>query len=177
MRRRAECGPVICLGAASRLSPALAVRKSVQEAGQNFPLLRNLLSHEKDWRPASDFSNVTTFDYHYLTYIQRPDLVAPAFAFFDACQERVALSEMRDRSTRRVLGDIETCVALLRSAGHEVIVADVTTPEIADVGFSVVRVVVPGLVPLHGNHRRPFLGVRRLAAPPSGLNPYPHPFP
>lgn len=179
MRRRAECGPVVCLGAASRMSPAQAARKCVQEAAQNFPLLRDLLAREKHWQPAPDFSNVTTFDYHFLTYVRQPALVAPAFEFFDACTDRVALSRMPDRSTGRVLGDIEACIASLRARGHEVIAVDVTSPEVAGVGFSVVRVIVPGLVPLHGNHRRPFLGVRRLsdAAVHAGLNPFPHPFP
>jgi len=177
MRRQTEFGPLACLGTASRLSPRHAVRKCILEAGQNFPLVRNLLAREKDWQPAPDFSNLNTFDYHFLAYVKRPELVAEAFAFFDACEHRVALSQVPDRSTGRVLTDIEYAVASLRTAGHEVIVADITTPEIADVGFSVVRVIVPGLVPLHGNHLRPFLGVRRLVDVPYPLNPTPHPFP
>ncbi|MGH9348048.1 MAG: YcaO-like family protein [Vicinamibacterales bacterium] len=190
MRRRAEFGPVTCLGAAARLSPRHAVRKCIQEGGQNFPVIRNILSSEKDWQPAADFSNLTTFDYHFLTYLKRPDLVPRAFAFFDECEERVALSELPDRSTGRVLADIEQCVACLCRSGHEVIAIDITTPDVAEAGLSVVRVIVPGLVPLHGNHLRPFLGVRRLfevpsrlgwdrrgSSPDNGLNPYPHPFP
>jgi ribosomal protein S12 methylthiotransferase accessory factor len=190
MRRQAEFGPVICLGAASRLSPRQAVRKCIQEGGQNFPVIRNLLASEKAWQPADDFSNITTFDYHFLAYLKRPDLVTAAFTFYDQCDDRVALSSLPDRSTGRVLADIEYCVSCLRDAGHEVIVTEVTTPDIAEVGLFVMRVIVPGLVPLHGNHRRPFLGVRRLFevplrlgwdrrgwSPDSGLNPFPHPFP
>src|SRR5581483_6791119 len=131
MRRPTEFGPLACLGAASRLSPRQAVRKAMQESGQNFPLVRNLLIREKDWQPVADFSNLTTFDYHFLTYVRRPDLVSQAFAFFEACEDRVPLSQLRDRSTGRVLGDIEEAVACLRAAGHEVIVTDITTPDIA----------------------------------------------
>ena len=190
MRRQAECGPVACVGAASRLSPRHAIRKCIQEAGQNFPYLRHLLDNEKDWQPAPDFSNVTNFDYHFLNYLKRPDLVPEAFAFFDACEQRVALSQLPDRSTGRVLADLRYCIACLGEAGYEVIVTDITTPDISDVGFSVVRVIVPGLVPLHGHHLRPFLGARRLFDVPfrlewnrsgwsaeAGLNPFPHPFP
>jgi ribosomal protein S12 methylthiotransferase accessory factor len=190
MRRQSERGPVVCLGAASRLSPGRAVRKCIQEGGQNFPLIRNLLAIEKQWQPAPDFSTLTTFDYHFLTYLKRPDLVPEAFGFYDECEDRVALSHLPDHSTGRVLGDIEHCVTCLRRAGYEVIVADVTTPDIAEVGLSVVRVIVPGLVPLHSHHLRPFLGVRRIFEAPfrlewnrrgwtaeSGLNPFPHPFP
>lgn len=190
MRRQAEFGPFAALGCAARLSPRLALWKCVQEAAQNFPYLRYLLESEKDWQPAQDFSNVDNFDHHFLTYVRRPELVPQAFAFWDECRRQVAFSEMPDRSTGRVLGDLEQCVALLAAAGHEVIVTDVTTPDIADVGFSVVRVVVPGLVPLHTDHARPYLGARRLFDAPSklgwerhgwrsgrGLNPFPHPFP
>jgi ribosomal protein S12 methylthiotransferase accessory factor len=190
MRRQAECGPVACVGAASRLSPRHAVHKCIQEAGQNFPYLRYLLDTEKDWQPAADFSNLIDFDYHFLNYVKRPDLVPQAFAFFDKCEDRVALSQLPDRSTGRVLTDLEYCVAQLGEAGYEVIVTDITTPDIAEVGFSVVRVIVPGLVPLHGNHLRPFLGAPRLFeapfrpwwdrhgwSPEGALNPFPHPFP
>jgi ribosomal protein S12 methylthiotransferase accessory factor len=61
---------------------------------------------------------------------------------------------------------------------------------VAQAGLFVVRVIVPGLVPLHSNHLRPFLGVRRLYDVPvrlgwerdgwraeTGFNPFPHPFP
>ena len=190
MRRQSEYGPVACVGAASRLSPRRAVGKCIQEAGQNFPYLRHLMESEKGWQPATDFSNLINFDYHFLNYVKRPDLVPKAFAFFDECEDRVALSQLPDHATGRVLADLEYCVAQLGEAGFEVIVTDITTPEIAEVGFSVVRVIVPGLVPLHGDHRRPFLGVRRLFdapfcrglharghSPESGLNPFPHPFP
>jgi ribosomal protein S12 methylthiotransferase accessory factor len=189
-RRQAETGPVPCQGLASRLSPQRAVRKCIHEAGQTFPVVRNLLAKERDWRPASDFSNVSTFEYHFLTYLKRPELVAPAFAFYDECEDRIALSALADRSTGRVLGDIEYCVAELGRAGYEVIVVDITTEDIAAAGLSVVRVLVPGLVPLHHDHRRPYLGVRRLFDVPwrlewdrrgwsldGGFNPLPHPFP
>lgn len=190
MRRRAELGPVPCQGLASRVAPRRAVRKSLHEAAQNFPFIRGLMAAEKDWWPAEDFSNVTTFDYHFLTYLKRPELVPPALDFFDACEDRVALSAVPDHSTGRVLGDIEYCVRSLARAGYETIAVDITTPDIADVGLSVVRVVVPGLVPIHGNHLRPFLGVRRLYeapyrigwdrrgwSPEAGLNHVPHTFP
>jgi ribosomal protein S12 methylthiotransferase accessory factor len=190
MRRQSDCGPVACVGAASRLSPRQAIGKCIQEAGQNFPYLRHLLESEKDWQPAADFSNLVNFDYHFLNYVKRPDLVSKAFAFFDECEDRVPLSQLPDHASGRVLADVEYCVARLGEAGYEVIVTDITTPEIAEVGFSAVRVIVPGLLPLHGDHRRPFLGVRRLFEAPFPLrsqpsersfgielNPFPHPFP
>jgi ribosomal protein S12 methylthiotransferase accessory factor len=190
MRRQAEFGPVACVGTAARVSPRQALRKCMVEAGQNFPYFRYLMDSEKNWQPAPDYSNLINFDYHCLNYLKRPELVPQAFAFCDQCTDRVALSELPDRSADRVLANLEHCVARLGEAGYNVIVADITTPDIAAVGLSVVRVIVPGLVPLHGQHPRPFLGVRRLFevpfrlgwdkrgwSPEDGLNPFPHPFP
>jgi len=187
MRRQVEHGPVVCVGASCRLSPRQAVVKCAQEGAQNFPYLRHLADSKRDWQPAADYSNVVDFDCHFLTYFRRPDLVPTALAFFDACTERVELSQVPDRSTGRVLGDLEYCITRLSAAGYEVIVTDLTTPDVAEVGFSAVRVIVPGLVPLHGDHSRPFLGARRLFEIPEqlgwprmaeqGLNPLPHPFP
>lgn len=63
----------------------------------------------------------------------------------------------------------------LASLGHEILVADVTPPEIAGCGLVVVRVLCPGLVPLaRGVRLRPLLHPRLRGAPG---NPDPHPLP
>ena len=190
MKRPAEFGPALCVGTACRLNPADAVRKCLYEAGQALPYFRFLLSQLKTWEPRPDFQDVTAFDLHCVLYLKRPHLVSEALAFTNEVQEHIPLSAIPNRATGRVLGDIEACVAALAEASHEVIVVDITTPDIADLGMHAVRVVVPGLVPLHGNHNMPCLGVKRLYEVPgrlgwSGsdlegrwhLNPYPHPFP
>jgi ribosomal protein S12 methylthiotransferase accessory factor len=73
--------------------------------------------------------------------------------------------------------------------GLDVIAVDLTTPDIDDVGFKVVRAVIPGLQPLDIDHRHRHLGGRRLAEVPwrmglanapvgeDAFNPHPHPFP
>jgi ribosomal protein S12 methylthiotransferase accessory factor len=79
-------------------------------------------------------------------------------------------------------------VERVRRAGLDVIACDLTTPDVAELGLSVVRVVVPGLHPLFMGHSNRVLGGTRLYAVPSRLglrglapgqadNPYPHPFP
>jgi len=52
------------------------------------------------------------------------------------------------------LQDIETCVALLKNVGLEMLAADLTRPE---VGLSVARVIVPGMV-----HFWPRFAAKRL---------------
>jgi ribosomal protein S12 methylthiotransferase accessory factor len=96
---------------------------------------------------------------------------------------------MPDQSTGRPLSDVARLVELLEEVGLEALVVDITTPDVREVGLQVVRVLVPGLVPMHGNHNFPYLGVERLYSVPeklgwasngwvdTGVNRDPHPFP
>lgn len=71
-------------------------------------------------------------------------------------------------------------------AGCEVLVADLTTDEARQVGASVVKVMVPQLMPLSFAHRARYLGHRRLYQAPEAMghsvhdeehiNPNPQPF-
>lgn len=190
MTRPSEFGPAVCVSSVTRLNPKEVVRKCLREVGQGMSYLRYLNHQLRNWEPAPDFSDLVTFDHHCTLYVKRPELASKALAFCEAVENEVALSQVPDRSTGRVLGDIEYCVEMLKKLEKEVIVVDITTPDISDVDLHVVRVLVPGLVPLHGNYNFPYLGVRRLFDIPhqlswkesgwdhgAGLNPYPHPFP
>jgi ribosomal protein S12 methylthiotransferase accessory factor len=189
LRRPAEFGPALCLGAASRLSPRQAARKSLLELGQGLPYLRVLTAQYQSWDAKEDFSDLTSFDDHLMLYNKNPKMADEALAFYESAPVE-SLSAIPDRSTGTIKGDIERCVDLLAQAGHEVIVVDLTTADLRETGFSVVRVLVPGLIPLHGDHNLPYLGVARLREAPwrlgwvdrdrdplTTLNPLPHPFP
>jgi ribosomal protein S12 methylthiotransferase accessory factor len=75
----------------------------------------------------------------------------------------------------------------IASAGYDSLCVDLTPPDLAPLGFRVVRALIPGLQPLHGNHAWPHLGgnrLRRLAGvfgpgtrQPWRWNPFPHPCP
>ena len=190
IKRPTEFGPAVCVGSTSRLDPKQAIRKCFLEAGQGIPYFRFLLAQLKDWEPSDDFLNLTSFDHHCVFYLKRPDLVPEAFGFLEDHEGTVPLSSIADRSTGRLLSDIQACVELLRQAGLEIIVVEITTPDIRDIGMRVVRVVIPSMVPLHGVYKFPFLGSKRLAKFPLRVKPgqsngqeapkfntYPHPFP
>jgi ribosomal protein S12 methylthiotransferase accessory factor len=93
----------------------------------------------------------------------------------------------RSLSAGNISQDLDACVRLLAAAGLEVIVADLTTPDVADLGFKVVKVLIPGMYPIDFGHWH-HLGGRRLyetpvrlgyraASGPHELNLFPHPFP
>lgn len=188
MRRPLEFGPSVAAGAAARLSQHAALRKALIEAAQCCQASRFFAQEYRDWQPRMDFSDVTRFEDHAAFYLKRPDLMSEAFAFLNRVEDAVRYSDLPDHRTGSILGDLRRCVDWLDKAGYETIVTDLTTEDVAEAGFRVVRVVVPGLQMLHGNHNWPFLGVERTYRVPermgwtagihSGrLNPYPHPFP
>jgi ribosomal protein S12 methylthiotransferase accessory factor len=76
----------------------------------------------------------------------------------------------------------------LRARGFRVVVVDLTPPWMAALGLHAVRVVIPGLQPIHFGHQNRVLGGRRLYEAPrrlglldrdvtaAELNPWEHPF-
>jgi ribosomal protein S12 methylthiotransferase accessory factor len=82
---------------------------------------------------------------------------------------------------------LEQALAAVDAAGFDVLETDLTTRDIAELGLHVVKVIVPGLVPLTADHRFPALASPRFRDVPRRLgladdgafefNPIPHPFP
>jgi ribosomal protein S12 methylthiotransferase accessory factor len=74
----------------------------------------------------------------------------------------------------------------LAQCGLESFYIDITTRDVRDLGFTVIRVLIPGAQPLDNDHLYPYLGGKRLQSTPirlglsehlSVLNSDPHPFP
>ena len=89
---------------------------------------------------------------------------------------------------RGSLMQLRTALRALQQRGLDAIVVDVTLPEVLQAGLRVVRVIVPGLIPLTFGHRYAAKGGQRLYTVPvtlgyasrglaeADLNPAPHPF-
>lgn len=79
--------------------------------------------------------------------------------------------------------ELQDLVMALTEAGVRLAYRELTTPELAAVGLSVVRVLAPDLTPLHSDHNWPFLGGRtadlawRYSWAASGNYPSRHPHP
>ncbi len=91
-----------------------------------------------------------------------------------------------DAAAQRAGGRLSAREAI-RAAGLDGAWIDVTTPDVEQLGFKVVRTVIPGCQPLDNDHVHRYLGGRRLRSVPIALgypdlpvgayNPNPHPFP
>ena len=100
------------------LSPALAVARALTEAVQLLPPSYNHRGWQRSGSPER--------------------YAAPA-------PQRISFGDLPDRSSRDLKTNIRACVAILKGVGVEVIVVDLSLP---DVAFPVVRALATGLQPL-----------------------------
>lgn len=171
--------PYSVVAAACGLDKHRTLLKAVTEALQGIQAARTLLARHPDFdaqRP------VSTLEEHTLLY-----------AKFDLRERLAFLLEhpttrdwgaIPDRASGEVRADVETGVRILAECGYEPVVVDITPPDVRECGLFVVKIVVPGLVPLHSREAYRPLGVERVRQVPRTLgygtreiNPYPHPFP
>ena len=181
-------GVMVNVGSQANLSPNRSALKSLVEAAHGRPYVRFILQGNPGWKCKPDFSNVNSFQDHAAFYTRTPQH-QDVLDFIKEPRSVRKLSEIPDLSTGSVKGDIEGYVSLLARHNLDVIAIDLTTRDIEEVGFKVVRVLIPGLQLLHGDHRYPFLGCDRLfrvpqalgfretLSTPKELNPFPHPLP
>jgi ribosomal protein S12 methylthiotransferase accessory factor len=174
--------PAIAVAAASFPDPVVAARKSLEElahtrkfAAQVMDYLPPVPVEVEAGHPAVDGQRA-----HLRFYCPQEAKAVASFAWSGV--REIDLAEQR--SCRP---SVDALVAEVAASGEDVIACDLTTPDVAELGLAVVRVVVPGFHPLHMGHANRCLGGRRLATLPlmAGVedwspardNPYPHPFP
>jgi ribosomal protein S12 methylthiotransferase accessory factor len=191
----ASTSPALAVAAASDPSPLTALVKSLEELAHT----RKYAAQLMDLTPpvsldvAAGHPAVQTQREHLRVYCAQEALEFARFLW--ASDEARPLAELAVSPTTSAGAaegsdgtQLDAIVASLVAAGLEPVACDLTTPDVADLGLSVMRVVVPGLHPLFMGHQNRALGGRRLAevpavlrgsglAPAEGDNPYPHPFP
>jgi ribosomal protein S12 methylthiotransferase accessory factor len=172
----------VSVGASANLDPTLAAVKALMEAAQ-VRLWLKLLRREPPRAYREDFSDVITFEDHVRLYAS-PERIADV-AFLNSARE-VAAPSPPPADPQSAL---RRCLDALAARGHDVIAVELTTPDVAELGLHVVKVLVPGLAELNADHNYPRLGGTRLYTVPralghldrdsreSELNPTPHPFP
>jgi ribosomal protein S12 methylthiotransferase accessory factor len=177
VRARGRCVGALGVGAGTGQTierawwKALAEAFAARAAGAKLALL------------GSDGDRIVSFEDHIRFYADERH--AERAAFVDASAERTPTGRVAS-----LVGDqIEELCARVASAGSSAYAVDVTSPDVAELGLTVTKVVAPELCALDVAHRARFLGGPRLyaAAAAAGLrddllaeadvNPDPHPFP
>jgi ribosomal protein S12 methylthiotransferase accessory factor len=166
----------VALGASANLDPVAALSKAVMEAHHT----RNWTLDLERRQPEVASEDITDFEHHVLYYLYPANFSKLAF-----------LSQARARCFapptpgRLVDERLEATVQALSDAGYEPVYVDTTPDDLRSIGIHTVKVLVPGLQPLHvgvGTEHRDPRRLRRVAEHwglswPRALNLDPHPFP
>ena len=176
-------GPFIATGAATRTNERAAIVKALLEGAQDVVWVRDLIKRKPNWRPDPDYMNVRDFEDHVRLFCE-PYMVQHVDFLLGGTESRPVAA---DRTFESPALELQHCVAEVQRNGLDVVVVDTTSPEIADAGFCVPKVFIPGTVTLTAIHGLPAVGCPRLYDVPTrigyqgpihdGINPIPHPFP
>ena len=179
--------PMICAGAAADLDPVRAAGKAMTEAVQTREWAKFLGGRGRKFQFAPDFSDIRDFEDHVALYAYGDMLHAVQFLMSESNE---CISSCWDNgSVRDAKRDLERTVEILAARDLEIIALDLTSPDVAECGYHVARVMIPELQPLDADHLHRFMGGRRLYEVPQrmgyadgptnieSLNIYPHPFP
>ncbi len=178
--------PVICLGGAARATAADAALKALIEGAQGWTWARyeRLLGGTRSM--PGDFDEITSFDERVKLYACCD--MRDALAFLLDQEDVVDLGAF-DNSARQdsvILGQI---LSQANTCNSDIIAVDLTTPEIAQLGLTAVKVICPAFEQVEGDHRFQLLGGTRWRNVPlscgyrnapaglSDINPFPHPYP
>jgi ribosomal protein S12 methylthiotransferase accessory factor len=132
---------------------ALAEAFAARAAGAKLALLRG---------PAPDAAAITSFEDH-IRYHAEP---RTASDFLDAARDAVPVHDVPLLEEATTGEQVTALCARVEAAGSSAYAVDVTTPDVAELGLSVVKVLAPELCQLDVVHRARFLGGRRLYEAP-----------
>lgn len=177
-------GPAATVATACDLDLEAALAKSIEEVAHTRYWVKQNLKKSPNPNLLRGFDDVKSNADHPILY-GSPRMLGELAFLKDS---GLSANGYENNSPKSLKGRILQCVSLLDKAGLEVIVVDLTTPDIKEVGLHVVRVIVPGAHPLSIGHKSRCLGGRRLYSVPKklgmeksitemDLNPAPHPLP
>ncbi len=179
-----DFGEFIAVGSASRGTYKEALHKVIMEIGQAIPYFRFMLGEQKEWEP-KEFDELNNFEKHSTFYLKRKDLW---HIFQDwKIAKPIKKIDFHEPSKTSDIDELRRIISVLKSMNYDVLLKNLTTPDVEQVGFHSIKVIVPQLVELSGSYHFYFCGGSRLYTVPEKfgfqnkayehLNKYPHPFP
>jgi ribosomal protein S12 methylthiotransferase accessory factor len=186
VRAPAWCPGALGVGAGTAPTLERAVWKALSEAFASRLAGPKLEMFERGRDYGPEGAGVVTFEDHIAYYADHDR--ANAAAFLDASDERTSTSAIPALAGGSPGEHIADLCRRVEAAGASAYMADVTAPDVRELGLTVVKVIAPELCSIDVPHAGRFLGGRRLyhAAADLGLrpgplvepvNPEPHPFP
>jgi ribosomal protein S12 methylthiotransferase accessory factor len=187
VRHSSKEQPAMVVAASASLDPEEAVRKSLEELAHTRRYSQQInLKLPRLVVDAPNHENVTGQISHLNFWCDHDNLHYADFLF--ASKKRVDFDQLPNLAAGNPRCDFDRIVCAVEKTGHQVLLVDVTTADVRELGFSVIRSIVPGYHPLALGFEYRARGGRRLYEVPQklghkgitrevGENPIPHPYP
>lgn len=169
----------IASGASCQVSPMAAIKKAATECLHTF----NWLIDMNRWPVETALEDIHDFVDH-VSYHRNLEAVAEYSRFLSGPEGAPMMEVAPFAGSPKE--ELEHIIAAVENAGHKIYLSDVTSSDIADLGFTVFRSIAPTLQPMYAGGDAQHLDRRRLRqiAKFNGLewsesliNLNPHPFP
>lgn len=181
----AEAPALVTAGSAD-LDPEQAVRKSLEELEHTRRYAQFIKDKLPRLCPEPGHGNVQAQADHLNFWADHANLHLADCLF--ASKVRIGFDEVAHLATDDPQRNLRILLERVASTNHRVLLVDLTTPDVRDLGLSVVRAILPGFHPLFMGYRTRAAGGRRLKEIPKRLglaglslaggdNPSPHPYP
>jgi ribosomal protein S12 methylthiotransferase accessory factor len=167
----------LACGSASDLNTFKAVKKALLEASSMWNSLEGLIKYKKTINKnekSEGFPSIKGFDDHVHLYTHKWAKKGYEFLTSDN-YETVLVDEKFNNKQIEPKKQLENLIHLSKKKGYKVIIADITPDDIKELGFYVVKAIIPGLVPLLvGKYTKTFSS---RFPEVKIINKWPHPFP
>ncbi|HEX8745094.1 MAG TPA: YcaO-like family protein [Thermoleophilaceae bacterium] len=172
------------VAAAADMAPERGCERALSELAANRLYVRHVLSEAGGDLPSAT-DDVRDGRAHGLLFARAE--MFDELAFWWESTDTFSLPQRRPRASPSA--QLSSLVASIRRAGLEVLVVDLTPPELRELGLSIVKALVPGTYPMNFDARWPQFGGTRITEAPvraglrdraltvDELNRTPHPFP
>lgn len=173
--------PAASFGMAAHLDAEHAIRKALQEAIMMRTAVRRHLLISDPEEFTSDFNRVKLLREHALLYAS--PLMQEAYAFLRNGRI-VPTAELQRPYPAQPGQQLDLILEMMTAQQLEPLGIDLTSADVRQAGFRVVRALVPNMQPVEGPHAGRPIGSPRLFSVPIKLGltvsatlwPYPHPF-
>jgi ribosomal protein S12 methylthiotransferase accessory factor len=178
--------PALVPAGSASLDPEDAIRKSLEELEHTREYCHKIQvdAGQRDGLPEGEEINDQSG--HLRFWCSHEHVHLADFLF--RSQIRKNADEIVNLSTGDARQDLQRLLTKVGATGHRVLLSELTTPDVADCGLSVIRAMIPGYHPLVVGHNLRSLGGERLWTVPqllghegvtrtTGDNPVPHPYP
>lgn len=186
LRGGSSYAPALVFAAAADLDAEEAVRKCLEELAHTRRYSQQIKVGFPAMDPEPGYANVVDQITHLHFWADERNASSADFMFTSPL--RKDFEEIQGDGRASPEAQLATAVDAICRCGYRVLVADITSPDVSELGLSVCRAVIPGLHPLFMGHSIRAQGGRRLWEVPqklgyagvaraTGDNPLPHPYP